>query len=119
MPEARAHHAGAVFGAGLFIHGGLGAEGPQTLSDWNLFDFGLQVWLSCSVNYLQPDGSQQEWKLSRKYHSLTPVLEPGRTNERELTRLVWSLPLSEIEKKPVIATKEQGMFLFGGIDEHG
>ena len=46
VPEARAHHAGCVFGAGLFIHGG---EGNKTLSDWNLFDFGLQVWMNCEV----------------------------------------------------------------------
>ena len=41
MPEARAHHAGVIFGAGLFVHGGLSGEGNKTLSDWNLFDFGL------------------------------------------------------------------------------
>ena len=41
MPEPRAHHAGAVFGAGLFIHGGQGSESMTPLSDWNLFDFGL------------------------------------------------------------------------------
>ena len=41
MPEARAHHAGTIFGAGLFIHGGLSGEGSKTLDDWNLFDFGL------------------------------------------------------------------------------
>lgn len=50
MPEARAHHAGVVFGAGLFVHGGLGTESTQTLTDWNLFDFGLQVWIKCNVD---------------------------------------------------------------------
>ena len=27
MPDQRAHHVGCIFGAGLFIHGGLGGEG--------------------------------------------------------------------------------------------
>ena len=50
MPEARAHHAGAIFGAGMFVHGGTGNESSHPLSDWNLFDFGLQVWMNCEVN---------------------------------------------------------------------
>lgn len=50
MPEARAHHIGFCFGAGLFIHGGQSSEGNRTLSDWNCFDFGLQVWIRCTVN---------------------------------------------------------------------
>lgn len=49
-PEARAHHAGAIFGPGLFMHGGINSDGSRTLKDWNLFDFGLQVWLNCEVS---------------------------------------------------------------------
>ena len=41
MPVARAHQAGVIFGAGLFIHGGLSGESNKTLNDWKLFDFGL------------------------------------------------------------------------------
>ena len=49
MPEPRAHHAGAMFGAGLFIHGGLSGEGHRTCRDWSVLDLGLQVWINCPV----------------------------------------------------------------------
>ena len=48
-PGARAHHVSAVLGCGLFVHGGLSCEGNKTLSDWHLFDLGLQMWIRCSV----------------------------------------------------------------------
>jgi len=57
MPEARAHHAGVVFGCGLFIHGGQSAEGNTALSDWNLFDFELQVWMKLEVKEVAPGES--------------------------------------------------------------
>ena len=115
MPEARAHHAGVVFGAGLFVHGGLSGEGNKTLSDWNLFDFGLQVWIECIVEEVFPDERQEPFSLARKYHSLTPVIEPNLTNSRELTRLLWTNSLQELIRKPSVI--EQGMFLFGGLNE--
>ena len=52
IPEARAHHAGAIFGPGLFVHGGISSDGTRTLKDWNLFDLGLQVWLNCEVSII-------------------------------------------------------------------
>ena len=54
MPEARGHHAAAVFGAGLFVHGGQKAEETHSLSDWNLFDFELQVWINIEVKLILP-----------------------------------------------------------------
>lgn len=117
MPEARAHHVGAVFGAGLFVHGGQSGEGSKTLADWNLFDFGLQVWINCSVEEVYPDESQSDFIHHRKYHSLTPVVESKLTNGRELTRLMWCNPLQELIRKPSVA--EQGMYMFGGINEKG
>ena len=116
-PEARAHHAGCVFGAGLFVHGGLSGEGNKTLSDWNLFDFGLQVWINCEVEEILPDESLQKFSYARKSHPLTPVIEPKLTNGKELTRLLWVSPLNELVKKQNVI--EQGFFMFGGIDETG
>ena len=66
MPEARAHHAAAIFGAGMFIHGGLGTESTQTLTDWNCFDFGLQVWINCEVNEILSNESLRDFHLGRK-----------------------------------------------------
>ena len=117
MPEARAHHAGVVYGAGLFIHGGQSGEANKTMSDWNLFDLGLQVWINCEVDEAMPDESTRKFDYARKYHSLTPVVEPNLTNGREFTRLLWNTPLSELIKKPTVI--EQGMFMFGGINENG
>ena len=109
MPEARAHQGGTIFGAGLIVHGGLSGEGNKTLSDWNLFDFGLQVWINCIVEEVHPDERQEPFVLARKYHSLTPVVEPNLTNGRELTRLMWTSPLQELIRKPSVS--EQGMSL--------
>ena len=106
MPELRAHQAGAIFGAGMFIHGGQGFESLHTLSDWNLFDFGLQVWINCEVNEVEKDESLSAFEHSRKYHTLTPVIEPGLVNEKDMTRLIWNTPLSELIKKPVLANAE-------------
>ena len=117
MPEARAHHVGCAFGAGLFIHGGLSGEGNKTLSDWNLFDLALQIWINCEVDEVHPDESQVKFVQARKYHTLTPVVEPNITNGRELTRLMWVCPLQELMRKPTLM--EQGMFMFGGINEEG
>ena len=117
MPDQRAHHVGCIFGAGLFIHGGLGGEGNQTLGDWNLFDFGLQVWINCIVEEVFPDESLAKFEHVRKYHSLTPVIEPNLTNGRELTRLMWATSLQELVKKPTLT--EQGMYMFGGINQDG
>ena len=60
IPELRAYHAGAILGPGLFIHGGQSGEGTRTLSDWNLFDLGLQVWVKCEVTLQETstDGAQ-------------------------------------------------------------
>ena len=79
MPEARAHHAAAVFGAGLFVHGGLTGDG-RTLGDWNVFDFGLQVWIRCQVDEIdledeRPKGEPPLANYTRKNHTLTPVVE--------------------------------------------
>ena len=57
IPEARAHHVSGVLGAGLFVHGGQNSEGIKTLSDWNLFDFGLQVWITCLVKEELTEGN--------------------------------------------------------------
>ena len=75
MPVARAHQAGTVFGAGLIIHGGLAGENNKTLSDWTLFDFGLQVWMSCIVEEAFQDESLKPFTHARKYHTLTPVID--------------------------------------------
>ena len=117
MPEARAHHVGAVLGAALFIHGGQSGEGNKTLSDWNSFDFGLQVWMKCSVKEVLPDESTQKFTYPRKYHTMTAAIDPALCTGRELTRLVWVTPLSEIMRKPKAI--EQGFYIFGGIDEEG
>ena len=114
MPVARAHHAGAIFGAGLFINGGLGGESHKTLSDWRLFDFGLQVWMDCIVEELMPDESRTLFDYERKYHSMTPVVEPDLTNGKELTRLIWNTPLKGLIKSPNVM--EHGIFMFGGTD---
>ncbi len=102
MPEARAHHGGVVYGAGLIVHGGLSGEGNKTLSDWNLFDFGLQVWINCIVDESFSDERQEPFVLARKYHTLTAAIEPNLTNGRELTRLMWTSPLQELIRKPSI-----------------
>ena len=93
MPEARAHHAAAVFGAGLFVHGGFTGDG-RTLSDWNVFDFGLQVWIRCQVDEIDLDSEAERPKgepplanYTRKHHTLTSVVETTLTDGRELTRL--------------------------------
>jgi len=114
LPIGRAHHVAAVFGAGLFIHGG---ESNRTLSDWNLFDFGLQVWINCEVNEVQPDESLQKFDYARKYHTLTTVVDSNIKNGRELTRLMWCCPLKELVKKSML--QEHGFFMFGGINAAG
>lgn len=114
LPEARAHSAGAVFGAGLFVHGGLSGEKNKTLNDWNLFDFGLQVWMGCLVDEVLPDESLQSFDYAKKYHTLTTVVEPTLHNGKELSRLGWCASLNELVKKPKVA--EQGFFMFGGVD---
>ena len=86
MPQARAHHVAVNFGSGLFVHGGQSGEGNKTLSDWCLFDWGLMIWMNCSVDEVMPDESLQKFEHARKYHTLTPVIEPNLTNGRELTR---------------------------------
>ena len=117
MPDARAHHAGAMFGAGLFIHGGLSGEGHRTFRDWSVLDFGLQVWINCPVTEVFHDGSEKPFDYANKYHSLTPVVEPNLTNGRELTRLMWACTVDELIKRPSVA--EQGFYMFGGINEEG
>jgi hypothetical protein len=69
-PEIRSYHVGCTMGCGYFIHGGSGAFGRGILSDWNLFDFGLSVWIKLDV--LKEDGSK--FDLDRKMHSMTSVL---------------------------------------------
>ena len=123
MPAARAHHAGVIFGAGLFVHGGQGGEHNDALADWNLFDFGLQVWIRCDVDEIIPDIHGGESllqpfnKYQRKSHTLTAVIEPTLTDGREMTRLLWVAPLQELVRNGTVA--EQGMYMFGGIDELG
>ena len=58
--------------------------------------------------------------LARKYHTLTPVVEPnGLSDGRELTRLMWVTPLAELDKSTSVVGGEQGMYLFGGFDHTG
>lgn len=71
--------------------------------------------MSCLVDEVLPDESQKRFDYNRKYHTLTPVVEPSLNNGKEYTRLPWVLPLNELVKKPKIA--EQGLFMFGGTDQ--
>jgi len=48
---------------------------------------------------------------------MTAAIDPEFSSGRELTRLVWVTPLSEIMRKPKAI--EQGFYVFGGIDEEG
>ena len=58
--------------------------------------------------------------MTRKNHSLTTVENPGGiSNGREMTRLMWVTPLSDLEKSNSMAGGQQGMYLFGGIDQTG
>ena len=52
-PTARSHHAAAVFGSAMIVHGGYCGEENKILDDWHLFDFGLQVWIQCTVQDVQ------------------------------------------------------------------
>ena len=114
MPEARAHHAAAVMGAGLFVHGGHSSADNKTLGDWNLFDFGLQVWIKCNV--VKHIGNKP-FNHVRKYHTMTAAVDPMFSSGREQTRLVWVIPLDELMRKP--KNIEQGFYIFGGIDAEG
>ena len=89
MPEARAHHAAAVMGAGLFVHGGHSSEvHNKTLGDWNLFDFGLQVWIKCNVvkhigNKSIAAKNNKPFNHVRKYHTMTAAVDPMFSSGRE------------------------------------
>ena len=118
MPEARAHHVGAVLGAGLFVHGGQNSEGGKTIGDWNLFDFGLQVWINCFVQEMVlPDKTLQTFNYTRKYHTMTVVVDPALSTGSELTRVVWASPAKELMRKQKVI--ETGFYCFGGINEAG
>ena len=45
------------------------------------------------------------------------MIEPDLPNGKEMTRLMWATPLSDLTKKPTILTGEQGMYMFGGIND--
>ena len=73
------------------------------------------MWINCEIQEQLADESLVKFKLARKYHTLTPVVDQNITNGKELTRLMWVNPLQDLVKKSII--KEQGMFIFGGINE--
>jgi len=98
MPESRAHHAAAVLGCCLFVHGGLSSEVQnKTLGDWNVLDFGIQVWMKCEV--LEAEGKKL-FAHARKYHTMTAAFDPTFTSGREQTRLLLVSALSELMRKP-------------------
>ena len=45
------------------------------------------------MHEIEQDQSLSVFELCRKYHSLTPVIEPGLVNEKDMTRLIWATPL--------------------------
>ena len=95
--EARTYHVGAVFGPGLFVHGGMNrGETQETLTDWNLFDFGYAIWIQAHCYEVQPEGNPIPFVLARKMHSLSPILEPNIQNGKELTRKMWACSISEM-----------------------
>ena len=74
--QARTYHAGAVIGPGLLIHGGQSRGDKQdTLSDWNLFDFGLTIWVEATCYEASADGNPSPFELSRKMHSLSCLVD--------------------------------------------
>ena len=96
IPVARCYQAGAVFGSGLFVHGGQAGETLKTMSDWNLFDFGLGVWIKLEVDEVRADGQRVPLELTRKMHSMTTVFDPAIPSHKTLTRMLWASTLKEI-----------------------
>lgn len=49
-PTPRSFHSSCIFGAGLFVWGGVDSyTGAKIESDWHLFDFGLGCWIQVNV----------------------------------------------------------------------
>ena len=66
---------------------------------------------------MSDESQTKKLTLARKYHTLTPVVDPNITNGRELTRLMWVSPLQDLIRRPSVS--EHGMYMFGGINAEG
>jgi len=44
-------HASAILGADLFVHGGIKSDDLTCQGDWNVFDFGLGIWIKVECKY--------------------------------------------------------------------
>ena len=134
-PKARSFAGGCSIGCGLFVHGGYGlVDGFNhgVLSDWNLFDLGLSVWVSLEITH--EDGFPFE--LSRRMHTMSAVsnhaAECQIRDELLDTRMLWvheldslveggeslqSLTKKKRKKKNYESSlKTAGFYIFGGQD---
>ena len=110
---------GAVLGPGLLVHGGQGMESLATLGDWNLFDFGLAIWIKIDCFEQPDDPAASPAEIKRKNHSLTTLIAPNIQGGKELTRKMWCCTLSDLVGSGKSSGIDQGMYMFGGLDGKG
>lgn len=49
-PRKRFSHVSAIMGGLMIVHGGKNSEVKQVLSDFNIFDLGVNEWLPIIIN---------------------------------------------------------------------
>ena len=92
--SSRTYHVGAVLGPGLLVHGGQGMESLATLGDWNLYDFGLAIWIKIDCFEQSDDPAvASPAAIKRKNHSLTTFIATNIQGGKELTRKMWCCTL--------------------------
>lgn len=107
-PSPRAFMGSCVFGAGLFIYGGIDSfPCAKVESDWHCFDFGLGCWVRVYAKELVNTATGVRLiplQKHRKMHSLTAAIDPDMPALR--SRLPW-------------IQHSSGLYMFGGKDETG
>ena len=80
------------------MHGGQSGETLRTMSDWNLFDIGMGIWIELTVEQVKSDGSRCPFELYRKMHSITPVVDKQVPHFKDQTRIMWASQVKELVK---------------------
>ncbi|CDW73789.1 kelch motif family protein [Stylonychia lemnae] len=111
-PTKRMGHAAAILGHAMVIQGGIYGEDNKFLDDFAMFDMISKQW-----SRIKQSKSSQSVIGCLAYHTMTTAFELEIPRLTMDSRLMWIKTPQQILNKETQTIKNQGIYIFGGLND--